>query len=60
MILVRCKTGGETVEVPDGQDPHAFLDAAGCTHHGEADGDGPAAARRPIVVLGSITLVAEG
>ena len=32
MLLIRCKTGGEMVEVPDGQDPHAFLDATGCSH----------------------------
>ena len=37
-MLVKCKTGGEMVEVPEGQDPHALLDATGCTHC--ADGHG--------------------
>ena len=31
-MLIRCVTGGEMVEVPEGQDPHAYLDATGCSH----------------------------
>jgi len=31
-VLIRCKTGGEMIEVPEGQDPHAALDATGCSH----------------------------
>lgn len=31
-MLIRCKTGGEMIDVPEGQDPHAALDATGCTH----------------------------
>lgn len=38
-MLVKCVTGGEMVEVPEGQDPHALLDATGCAHC--ADGHGP-------------------
>ena len=31
-MLIRCKTGGEMLDVPEGQDPHALLDANGCSH----------------------------
>ena len=27
-----CKIGGEMIEVPEGADPHALLDATGCSH----------------------------
>jgi hypothetical protein len=39
LVLIKCKTGGEMIEVPEGQDPHAALDATGCSHC--ADGHGP-------------------
>jgi hypothetical protein len=32
MPLIRCRLGGEMLDVPDGQDPHAALDASGCRH----------------------------
>jgi hypothetical protein len=32
VALVRCKLGGEILEVPAGQDAHAALDANGCSH----------------------------
>jgi hypothetical protein len=38
-VLIRCKTGGEMIEVAEGQDPHTALDATGCTHC--KDGHGP-------------------
>jgi hypothetical protein len=38
-VLIKCKTGGEMIEVAEGQDPHAALDATGCSHC--ADGHGP-------------------
>jgi len=28
-MLIRCRTGGEILDVADGQDPHAALDANG-------------------------------
>jgi len=31
-VLIRCRAGGEILDVPDGQDPHAALDANGCSH----------------------------
>jgi len=31
-VLIRCRVGGEMVDVPEGQDPHTFLDANGCRH----------------------------
>lgn len=31
-MLVQCKTGGEFLDVPEGQDPHTALDANGCGH----------------------------
>jgi hypothetical protein len=31
-VLIKCKIGGEMIEVPEGQDPHAALDATGCPH----------------------------
>jgi hypothetical protein len=31
-MLIKCKTGGEMIEVAEGQDPHAALDATGCSH----------------------------
>lgn len=38
-MLIKCRLGGEMVEVPEGQDPHAHLDATGCSHC--VDGHGP-------------------
>jgi hypothetical protein len=32
MALVQCRTGGEMIDVPEGQDPHAAFDTAGCPH----------------------------
>lgn len=32
MPLIRCRLGGEILDVPEGQDPHAALDANGCQH----------------------------
>jgi hypothetical protein len=37
-MLIKCKTGGEMVDVPEGQDPHALLDATGCSHCADAHG----------------------
>lgn len=31
-MLIRCKTGGEIVDVPGGEDAHSFLDRTGCSH----------------------------
>jgi hypothetical protein len=31
-MLIKCRAGGEMIDVPEGQDPHAALDAAGCGH----------------------------
>ena len=31
-MLIKCKAGGEMLDVPEGQDPHAALDASGCGH----------------------------
>ena len=31
-MLIKCKQGGEMLEVAEGQDPHAALDATGCSH----------------------------
>src|SRR5579872_3790354 len=39
MPLIRCKAGGEMLDVPEGRDPHTALDANGCGHC--ADGHGP-------------------
>lgn len=32
MTLIRCRLGGELLDVPEGQDPHAAFDANGCAH----------------------------
>ena len=37
-MIVKCQRGGEMINVPAGQDPHAALDATGCSHC--ADGHG--------------------
>lgn len=37
-MLIQCKTGGELLDVPEGQDAHAALDLNGCGHC--ADGHG--------------------
>jgi hypothetical protein len=37
-VLIKCKQGGEMIEVAEGQDAHAALDATGCSHC--ADGHG--------------------
>ena len=31
-MIVKCKLGGELLEVAEGRDPHEALDANGCSH----------------------------
>jgi hypothetical protein len=37
-MLIKCRIGGEMIDVGEGEDPHAALDATGCSHC--ADGHG--------------------
>lgn len=37
-MLIRCKAGGEMIDVGEGEDPHAALDAAGCSHCADSHG----------------------